>query len=274
MKLRWYDRVLVGLAGVVLVALGVIVALSAGGLVTLPEPFAIDVWIGDGWQWVPVVFLIGVLVCLWGCWLVALSVSVRQSAAGRYYTVQGGEDESLRISVQALEHLIRKVVDARPEILSAQIRLGGQERAARVTLRASVRSDVRIPGLVRELRDEIRSYVEDCAGVSVENVQVIVDATKDGAEPRKDAKPGSPWLPPPKEKKPEKLPEPVEVKAEPPVQAIIYSQPAEMPEIMAEPDAEADDGPEPAPVEPLPVTLSASAFPFPDTDAEEERTDA
>lgn len=277
MKLRWYDRILVGLGGMELVALGVLVALSAGGVVTLPEPFAIDTWLGTGWQWMPLVFLLGVAVCVWGCWLVALSVSVRREAGGRYYTVQGAEDGGLNISVQALEHLIRKVIDDRPEILSAQVRLGGQENACRVTIRAAVRSDVRIPGLVRDLREQIRAYVEECAGVKVESVRVIVESTKEGGEPRKQPKAAVATLPPPKEQEPPMTAAEPVFTAPAVADTVVYApanpEPVPPPEPVAEAEAEL--------FEPLPATLSEQAFPFPeaggsDTDdgAEEDRSDA
>ena len=77
MKLRWYDRILVALSGLVLAAAGVAVVLWGCGAIRLPEPFALDLWTGGDWQWLPVIFLGG--AC--GCWC-GRSASDRISRAG------------------------------------------------------------------------------------------------------------------------------------------------------------------------------------------------
>ncbi len=292
MKLRWYDRILVSVSGLILVALGVLVMLAAGGVLSLPEPFALNAWLGDGWQWMPLIFLAGLLLIAWGGRLFLRPLIRRGEAGGKYYTVSGGET-GVVISVQAIDHLVRKCLETWPEILSAQVKIGGQEEAMHLTLRVTLRSNVRIPELLRDVRAEIKDYIEECSGVTVQSVRVIVEATKDAREAQKQElkllpqkrEESSPApapadfhnteeLPavseaPAAESAPEGVPDGPEAAPEPdyrPVLSAQESMPADALEA-APAEPEIDFGP----IEPLPVTLSPGAFPFP---AQEETPQA
>lgn len=262
MKLRWYDRVLVALSGLVLMALGACVILAAGGVIALPEPIAFDTWLGDGWQWMPLIFLAGALLVIWGLFLF-LRPFHRGEERGKYYTLQSEDDGNVRISVGAIDHLVRRAIDAYDQVLTAKVKIGGQEDAMQVTLHLTLVSDVRIPELVEMLREDIKASLKRGAGVTVAVVQVYIDATRDekGDGVRK-------------------LPAPPAEDAQAPrevVNAVVFSKmpaapeaaaPAQAPQYEAEPtvaelEKEIDFGPD----EPLPVTLSGQAFPFPEEEA-------
>ncbi len=196
MKMRWYDRILVSLSGLVLIVLGVIVMLAGGGVIELPGPLALDRWLGTGWRWMPLVFLAGLLLIAWGLWLLLRPMMRRDEKSGRYYTVHDGGEDSVHISVQALDHLVHKCLDRRDEILSATVKITGQEDAMRILLRMTVRSGIVIPSLVAQVRSEIKRYVEQCAGVTVESVRIVVEATKEAkGEPEAEALPPASGVP-------------------------------------------------------------------------------
>lgn len=263
MKLRWYDRVLVALGGLVLIALGALVILWASGLLTdiIPGVAAIDTWLGDGWQWTPLMILIGVLLLVWGLWLLIRPFRRGSEPGGKYYTLQTEEDGNVRISVHAIDHLVRRCIEAYGQIVSAKVRIGGTESAMRITLHLVLRSDVRIPTLVEELREDIKRSLEHSAGVTVETVEIYVDATRDDKNAKDDLK----YI-----EAPANQPEPTEDFIN---TASFYTTPVvvtgdkkpEQPITAAEPTVaelkkEVDFGPE----EPLPVDLSSQAFPFPE----------
>lgn len=292
MKLRWYDRILVALSGLVLAAAGVAVVLWGCGAIRLPEPFALDLWTGGDWQWLPVIFLGGALVFAWGLRLLVRPFCFRQDKQSRYFTVKTGETDTLSISVAALDQLVRKCVNACPEVTTSKIVITGQEKAMRVNVRVTLRGGVCIPEVVARLQDQIKQYVTGCSGVPVETVRVIVEAAKDdgeGAESVKLLKPVE-QLPSVDRGETEKAaeaeaaaeeaktPEPetaaeAEEKEEP-VQAPVEKE-AEEPLPSAEPEKPEeplnfDFGPE----EKLPVELSADAFPFSGEKKDGEKTDA
>lgn len=262
MNLRWYDRVLVALGGLVLVALGVCVILAAGGVITLPAPLAFDSWLGDGWQWMPLIFLAGIVIIFWGLWLFIRPF--RQGAQrGRYYVVKDEADGDVKISVHAIDHLIQKCIKQYGQVAHAKVRIGGKEDAMRITLHMTVRTDVNIPMLVEELRDDIKQQLDQSAGVTVSAVEVFVDATKDDKEGEvKYLEAGS------HSKRDEPVEDPINTASfyTTPVVVTGEARPKADPPAMAkEPTVaqlkkEVDLGPD----EPLPVDLSAQAFPFPE----------
>lgn len=265
MKLRWYDRILVALSGLVLIAVGVCVILAAGGVITLPDAIAFDTWLGDGWQWMPLVFLAGVLIIIWGLWLLIRPFQ-RGDRNGKYYVLKDEADGDVKISVQAIDHLVHKCINAYDQIVSAKVKIGGKEDAMEITLHVVVRTDVRIPSLIEELREDIKKSLQHSAGVTVSGVQVYVDATRDDkdkdevryleAETKaaKDA-PVEDFI-----NTTNFYTAPVVVTADtkPAPEAIPEDEPK-----VAELKQEIDLGPD----EPLPVDLSAQAFPFPEEEA-------
>ena len=290
MKLRWYDRILVALSGLVLAAAGVAVVLWGCGVIRLPEPFALDLWTGGDWQWLPAIFLGGALVFLWGMRLLVRPFCFRQDKQSRYFTVKTGENDSLSISVAALDQLVRKCVNACPEVTTSKIVITGQEKAMRVNVRVTLRGGVCIPEVVTRLQEQIKQYVTGCSGVPVETVRVVVEAAKEESESGESVRLLKPVekLPPvdmgETEKtaeaavEPEKAPDEEaapapEEKAE--AEPAIAAEPEEAPQAVAETEKqeeplEFDFGPE----EKLPVELSADAFPFPDEKKDGEKTDA
>lgn len=283
MRLRWYDRILVSLSGLVLTTLGALVILGGCGVLHLPEPFALDVWTGGDWQWLPAIFLGGLLIALWGLRLLIRPMCPKKDMHGRYFTVKTGGDDTLSISVSALDQLVRKCLDARPEVLTSRISIGGQERAMRVTIRVTLRGGVCIPETVGKLQEQIKQYVSSCSGVAVEFVRVVVEATKAPAGSEEEVKLLEPASVAPAEEAPAKEPEPMKepepkkrhvlkprpekapVEAAPawyeaaPVEAPAAQTPLEpAPETPAEPEPEPE--PEPAaqaPAEPEPVPAPA-----------------
>lgn len=267
MKLRWYDRILVALSGLVLIALGVCVILAAGGVIDLPAPLAFDSWLGDGWQWMPLVFLAGALIVVWGLWLFIRPFRRGSEPGGRYYVLKGKDDGDVKISVHAIDHLVQKSIGAYGQVAGSKVKIGGKEDAMQITLHLTVRSDVNIPMLVDDVREDIVSSLEQSAGVHVEHVSVYVDATKDDkgdAEVKYLEAHGRPT-------KEEPVEEPINTASfyttpvvvtgdsKPRVDEPILSREPTMEELKREVDL--------GPDEPLPVELSAQAFPFPEREA-------
>ena len=116
MRLRWYDRILVALSGVVLAVLGAGVILCGCGVIRLPQGIALDLWTGQDWKWLPVIFLGGLLLFVWGVHLIVRPLCPKRDLHGRYFTVKTNGEDTLSISVSALDQLVRKCLDAHPEV--------------------------------------------------------------------------------------------------------------------------------------------------------------
>ncbi len=185
MKLRWFDRVLIGVAGLVLTALAVLTALVGCGRVRLPEFLSVDM-VRGGWQWTPVFLIAAVLIALWGIRLIVRSLRRGRGKRRDYFSVQTTDDDSLQISVSAIEKMVQRCVDQNPGAAAASIRVYGGGDALQIDLRATVRSDVRIPETVTELRDQIRRQVEERSGVPVRNIHVSVEGVREVSSRKKE----------------------------------------------------------------------------------------
>lgn len=181
MKMRWFDRVLLVLGGLVLLALGVFVVLFASNVIRFAD-ISMDILFKDAWQWMPLFILAGAVLTLMGIRIAFRPLWRRKDAQSRYYAVQSVDAGSVHISMQAIDHLIHKCIQYWPEILSTQIAIRGQQEAVTIRLRLTLRSDVRIPELIADVRTEVKDYVEECSGVKVERVEVVIEATKDAVD--------------------------------------------------------------------------------------------
>lgn len=290
MKLRWYDRILVALSGLVLTAFGAAIILVGCGVIDLPGIYDLDVWTGGDWKWLPIIFMGGLIVLAWGLHLFVRALFPRRDLRGRYFSVKTRSDDTLHISVSALDQLIRKCLDARPEVLTSRIEIAGQERAMRVTIRVTLRSGVCIPEIVSQMQEQIKQYVTTCSGVAVDYVRVIVEATKESRGRADDGEvkllqPVADEMPPIDTKAFEEEKQEAAVPVEEPLAEEKQPTAAEVPAVEANVDEPAAEEAPVAtieetiakreeaelkdymvdfgPAEPLPVNLSAEAFPFP-----------
>jgi hypothetical protein len=183
MKMRWVNRALELLGGLVLVALAVCLLLS-GIAVVRNGSFSIDSMLHELRNNLFLFVVAVVLLMILGLLLVFFAVRKKR---GRYYAVQTNDTGSVQISIQAIDHMVHRCLQRYTEISLGHVHIGGQHDAVIIRLRMAVRSDVYIPELVSEIRRDVKEYVESCSGVKVERVEVMVDATKD-VEQRNEAK--------------------------------------------------------------------------------------
>lgn len=66
MRVSWFDRVLIGLSGLLLVSIGTAAILAAANVIDFVGTFTIDLLIGDSTQMMVVLCAVSGLVILWG----------------------------------------------------------------------------------------------------------------------------------------------------------------------------------------------------------------
>lgn len=275
MKIRWYDRLLSILCGLLLIALGVCAIIAGGGtaqtlLGDTELARAIDQAVWTNWQLQPLIVVLGIVVALLGLLLVVRAFRHSKGVHGRYYMLQKAEDGNVRISVAAIESLVKKCLEQYPQIISSRTKIGGNEENMELTLHITLHTDVQIPGLIEDVRAQIRQTLERSAGVIVKKVEVYVDATKSGP-PAEDVR----YI--------EARPQPQETAEAPDAPEPAYINTAAFDKTPVVITDEAEDAPQAVPTvetfkeqmpplrsEPLPVELSEEAFPFPEVDLPQE----
>lgn len=168
MKLRIRDRILSAVMGLLIAAAGVGLLLETFDLFkiqTLLEAFS------DKIQRAIMIGL-GVLLVIIGLCGVALLFRKRKDKG---VVVQHTEYGDMSISMKAMENMVKKCVDAHPELHVNQTKIYHSRGGICVDIKITLLNGVNIPLTVNALQKQIKQYITSCSGVDVEEVRVMVE---------------------------------------------------------------------------------------------------
>ena len=258
MKIRVLDRLLVALAGLVLLAL--CAGIVAQVFCNVPVTELMSAWV-SGAETTALIIYAAVALALLLVGLYCFFMLFRHKKGKRGFVTQQAEGGELSISLKAMEALTHQCVDSHPEMKLNAMRIEPEKDGVTVKVHITLASGVSIPLAVGALQKQIRTYLTSCSGVDVKEVCVQVDTSADQAKDSPYAVQGviapaaAPLLQASEAKK-EEMPAPEEVKGteEPAVEESAAeetttsdAQPeAELP---TEPEEEQADKPEPETVE-------------------------
>ena len=265
-KLRVWDRIRSAVMGLIISLLSVGVILYFVGI--LPD------WKGEYlsssvalWQRAAVVA--GGAVCL----LLGLSgiglLFRRRKEKG--VVVQHTEYGDMSISMKAMENMVRKCVDAHPELNVNHTRIYHSRGGVCVDIKITLLNGVNIPLTVNALQKQIKQYITSCSGVDVYEVRVKVETDVARLAPPADMPLSEDTLPLPVDQICQHKEEPQTYAAKPaeetrPLPEIIEAQEEVTVEETAQPEAAAEE-PEAA-AEPIAEAPEAEAI-EPEESAEE-----
>lgn len=176
MKIRISDRLIVAMAGLVLLALSAMI-LTATFLNTSWDAIirqAVDVTTTTG---MVIVCAAAAVLLLMGIYCVLMLFRRRKGKRG--FVTQNTENGELDISIKALEGLVNKCVAQHSEMKLARVNLLPGKDGLSVDLRITLAGGVSIPLAVGALQKQIRQYITACSGVDVKDVRVQVETTGD-----------------------------------------------------------------------------------------------
>ena len=172
MKIRILDRILVALAGLLMLA-GC--AAAAAQLF-----FGKDV-IGRvsrllANESIRVLLIIAlVLLVLLGCYCVL--ILFRHRSSRDKFILQKTENGELSISLKALESMVQKCLEPHKELSTQAVKLENQKGGLLIRIRGTVAGGVSIPLTVDALQQQIKQYVTACSGVEVKNIRVQIESS-------------------------------------------------------------------------------------------------
>ncbi len=238
MRIKILDRILVGLAGLILIA----------GCAALAAQlfFQQDVvaWVStllsrEGGKTRIAIIAGGVLLLLLGIY--CLTVLFRHRRKKDKFVQQKTENGELSISIKALSTMVEKCLTQHPELSAQSVNLENQRDGLLIRIRGTVAGGISIPLTVEALQKQVKQYVTACSGVEVRDIRVQIESSGEDAKdaPFAIAPPAAtPLL-----KEGEKAEEPIPEK--------LPEEPAEAPKEDEEPAAEAP-APAPAPAVQMP----------------------
>ena len=179
MKIRILDRILVALAGLLLIA-------SAAALVAQVvfqvdvAGFATRVVSSDSLGRRLLLITAAVLLLLLGGY--CLAVLFRHRRRKDRFVTQKTENGDLSISMKALMRMVDRCLEQHPEVKSQEVSLENQREGLLVKIRGDVAGGISIPLTIEALQRQIKQYVTACSGVEVKGVRVQIEATGEDAQ--------------------------------------------------------------------------------------------
>lgn len=258
MKIRVLDRLLVALAGLVLLAL--CAGIVAQAFCNVPVTELMSDWV-SGTETTALIIYAAVALALLLVGLYCFFMLFRHKKGKRGFVTQQAEGGELSISLKAMEALTHQCVDSHPEMKLNAMRIEPEKDGVTVKVHITLASGVSIPLAVGALQKQIRTYLTSCSGVDVKEVCVQVDTSADQAKDSPYAVQGviapaaAPLLQASEAKK-EEMPAPEEAKVteepakeEPVAEETTTSDAQPEAELPTEPEEEQADKPEPETVE-------------------------
>ena len=171
MKIRILDRILVAVAGLLVLAgcaalaaqlfFGKNVAAWAGRLLADPS---VRIW------------LIVALALLLILGVYCVLILFRHRSRHDKFVMQKTENGELSISLKAMESMVQKCLDPHKELSVQSVRLENQKGGLLIRIRGTVAGGVSIPLTVDALQQQIKQYVTACSGVEVKDIRVQIES--------------------------------------------------------------------------------------------------
>ncbi len=179
MKIRVLDRLLVALAGLVLLAL--CAGIVAQVFCNVPVTELMSAWV-SGTETTALIIYAAVALALLLVGLYCFFMLFRHKKGKRGFVTQQAEGGELSISLKAMEALTHQCVESHPEMKLNAMRIEPEKDGVTVKVHITLASGVSIPLAVGALQKQIRTYLTSCSGVDVKEVCVQVDTSADQAK--------------------------------------------------------------------------------------------
>lgn len=178
MRIRILDRILVALAGLILVAAcaGLVAQIffgqDVGAFITrvlTTESTAGKILAG---LFAAVLLVLGVY---------CLMVLFRHRSRKDRFIMQKLESGDLAISLNTLETMVQKCLDQHSEIKTDSIQLENQRDGLLIRIRGTVAGGISIPLTVDTLQKQVKQYVTACSGVEVKGIRIQIESSGEDA---------------------------------------------------------------------------------------------
>ena len=172
MKIRILDRILVALAGLLMLA-GC--AAAAAQLIFGKDVIGYITRVVTNEQ--NKIWLIIALVLFVVLGIYCIMILFRHHGRRDKFVMQKTENGELSISLKAMESMVQKCLDPHKELAVQGVRLENQKGGLLIRIRGTVASGVSIPLTVDALQQQIKQYVTACSGVEVKDIRVQIESS-------------------------------------------------------------------------------------------------
>lgn len=175
MKLKFFERLLLALTGILgvffAVLLGVISYAGNDAQLTIRGYKAT---IGTGVWWVVLVGVIALIALSWALKLLSLSFKREPRMDRSSVSVQNSENGSVRISVAAMDTLVKQAIAHDEGVVDIKTSIINHEDSISVSIDMTLASDVHIPNVTMMMQRSIKNFIEEFSGIAVREVTIMV----------------------------------------------------------------------------------------------------
>ena len=174
MKLRVLDRILVAVAGLIILSL--CAAIVAQVFFDTNVIDSISDILDKNSTLAKIAFAAGAAALL-VLGVYCLLVLFRHRKRKDRFIMQKMESGDLAISLKTLESMIAKCLDQHKEIQVQSVRTENQRDGLVVTIHGTVAGGISIPLTVDTLQKQIKQYVTACSGIEVKGIKVLIESS-------------------------------------------------------------------------------------------------
>ncbi len=167
--MKFFDRVLLSLYSLGVMAVLLIVVLAAAGWTTPVEWFRVAILHVNDRLVIGVAAAVYLLLSIRFLFL-ALSTEKRPAQAVVQETAMG----QVRVSVDALENMVRRVTAQIKGVRDIKPRVACLPEGISVFLHVTMAPETNIPGTSDEIQQKVGAYIEEIAGIKVQAVKILV----------------------------------------------------------------------------------------------------
>lgn len=179
MKVKVKDRMLLAVYAI----LGVILALGIGAIavveIIFPNQFSFQIaglrmtLVDSPWVLI-VIGLIALMLLAWSIWILTLAFRRETTKDKASVSVQNTENGDVRVSVQAIDMLVKRAISGTEGIVDVKTRVINHDDSITVKADMTLDSDVHIPNTTMLMQRSIKSFIEEFSGIAVRDVQILV----------------------------------------------------------------------------------------------------
>jgi hypothetical protein len=172
MKIRILDRILVAVAGLLMLACA---AAAAAQLFFQKDVvgWAANLLTNEKYRvWIIIAMALLILLGLY-CFLVLF----RHRGWKDKFILQKTDNGELAISLKAMETMVQKCLEPHKELNIQSVHLENQKGGLLIKIRGTVAGGVSIPLTVDALQQQIKQYVTACSGVEVKDIRVEIESS-------------------------------------------------------------------------------------------------
>lgn len=175
MKVKFWDRLLLSVYALI----GIIGSLALCALLYYRNRISLQVMgyhisLQDNAVTICVLIALALLLLLWSIKILTLAFRHEPKVDKSSVSVQNTENGSVRVSVQAMDMLVKQAIGNTEGVVDIKTHIINHEDSITVKIEMTLESDVHIPNVTMLMQRSIKNFIEEFSGIAVREVTILV----------------------------------------------------------------------------------------------------